>query len=125
MGGQTTSAALTAALKSDASSYRWAAATFGSQSAAPLELASGEAVMAIGGFNGQGGNISLATFESYVLHGDIHYFIASGGGGGGGMGGGGLGSQNSDSAITKWVEAHYTAKAIGGVTVYDLSASAK
>ena len=38
--------------------------------------------MAIGGFNGEGGNISLATFESYVAKGDIHYFISSGGGGG-------------------------------------------
>ena len=35
--------------------------------------------MAIGGFNGEGGNISLATFEAYVAKGDIHYFVASGG----------------------------------------------
>jgi hypothetical protein len=93
------------------------AATFGSQSAATLELASGEAVMAIGGFNGEGGNISLATFESYVAKGDIHYFIASGGGGQGGPGG----TTNSDAAITKWVEAHYKAVTIGGQTVYDLA----
>ena len=73
--------------------------------------------MAIGGFNGQGGNISLATFEAYVAKGDIHYFIASGSGGGGGPGGG----TNSDSAITSWVEAHFTARTIGGQTVYDLT----
>ena len=41
-----------------------------------------EPVMAIGGFNGQGGNISLTTFEAYVARGDIHYFLASGGSGG-------------------------------------------
>ena len=117
-GGATTSAALTAALKSDAHRYRWVAATFGSQSAATIELASGEPVMAIGGFNGQGGNISLATFEAYVAKGDIHYFIASGTGGGGGPGG----TSNSDSAITSWVEAHFTATTIGGQTVYDLTA---
>ena len=115
--GATTSAALTAALQSQAHRYRWVAATFGSQSAATLELASGEPVMAIGGFNGQGGNISLATFEAYVAKGDIHYFIASGSGGGGGPGGG----TNSDSAITSWVEAHFTARTIGGQTVYDLT----
>ena len=136
-GDATTSAALTKALRSDATQYRWTAATFGSQSAATLELASGEPVMAIGGFNGEGGNISLATFESYVAQGDIHYFIASGAsaggtGGAGGPGGtggasapGGLGGpggvRNSDSAITKWVEAHFTAKTIGGQTVYDLT----
>jgi 4-amino-4-deoxy-L-arabinose transferase-like glycosyltransferase len=116
-GGATTSTALTAALRSEAHSYRWVAATFGSQSAATLELASGEPVMAIGGFNGQGGNISLAAFEAYVAKGDIHYFIASGSGGGGGPGGG----TNSDSAITSWVEAHFTSSTIGGQTVYDLT----
>ncbi len=121
-GGATTSAALAAALQRQAGSYRWVAATFGSQSAATLELASGEAVMAIGGFNGQGGNISLATFEAYVAKGEIHYFIASGSGGGGAAGGGPGGTSNSDSAITSWVEAHFTATTVGGQTVYDLTA---
>jgi 4-amino-4-deoxy-L-arabinose transferase-like glycosyltransferase len=116
-GGATTSAALTRALKADAGAYRWVAATFGSQSAATLELATGEPVMGIGGFDGEGGNISLATFESYVAKGEIHYFIASGTGGGGGPGG----TTNSDSAITSWVEAHFTATTIGGQTVDNLS----
>jgi 4-amino-4-deoxy-L-arabinose transferase-like glycosyltransferase len=118
-GGASTSAALDAALRSDAGSYRWAAATFGSQSAATLELSSDEAVMAIGGFNGEGGNITLAAFEAYVAKGDIHYFIASGGGGGGMAGPNGGG--NSDAAITSWVKSHFTAKTIGGQTVYDLA----
>jgi 4-amino-4-deoxy-L-arabinose transferase-like glycosyltransferase len=88
MGGSTASTALLAALKSDASKYRWVAATSGSQSAASLELASGgEPVMAIGGFNGEGGNVSLAQFEKYVKAGDIHYYIVGTGGAGGGAGG--------------------------------------
>ena len=83
-GSETTSSALVAALKSGASGYRWAAATSGSQSAATLELATGGVpVMAIGGFNNQGGNLSLAQFEAYVKAGDIHYYIASAGGMGG------------------------------------------
>jgi hypothetical protein len=118
-GGASASAALDAALRSDAGSYRWAAATFGSQSAATLELSSDEAVMAIGGFNGEGGNITLSTFEAYVAKGDIHYFISSGGGGGGMAGPGGGG--NSDAAITSWVKSHFTAETIGGQTVYDLA----
>ena len=96
--------------------------------------------MAIGGFNGQGGNISLATFEAYVTKGEIHYFIASGAGAGGAGGAGGTGGpgrlggagspgaagapggvRNSDSAIATWVEEHFTAKTIGGQTVYDLT----
>jgi hypothetical protein len=104
-----------AALKSDSSHYRWAAATFGSQSAASIELSADVPVMAIGGFDGQGGNLSLAAFEAYVHKGDIHYFIASGSGGGPGGGG------SSDSAITAWVKAHYKAVTIGGQTVYDLA----
>ncbi len=117
-GNAATSAALTVALRSHADSYRWVAATFGSQSAATLELSSDEPVMAIGGFNGEGGNISLATFEAYVAKGDIHYFISSGMGGGGGPGGQG---GNSDAAITSWVSAHFSAETIGGQTVYDLA----
>ena len=72
--------------------------------------------MAIGGFSGQGGNLSLAQFEAYVKAGDIHYYIATGGGFGGGPGGG-----SNTSAITSWVKAHYRAETIGGQTVYDLS----
>jgi 4-amino-4-deoxy-L-arabinose transferase-like glycosyltransferase len=88
-GGATVSSALVSALKSDASKYRWVAATSGSQSAASLELAAGgEPVMAIGGFSGQGGNLSLAQFEKYVKAGEIHYYIVgTGGGGAGGFGG--------------------------------------
>jgi 4-amino-4-deoxy-L-arabinose transferase-like glycosyltransferase len=123
-GGTTASIELAAALNSGASGYRWAAATSGSQSAASLELATaGVPVMAIGGFNNEGGNLSLAQFEAYVKAGDIHYYIGSGGGGGGGFGGGagGPGGGSSTSAITGWVKAHYRAETIGGQTVYDLT----
>ena len=119
-GGDSASTALVAALKSGASGYRWAAATSGSQSAASLELATGGVpVMAIGGFDNQGGNITLAQFEAYVKAGDIHYYIASDGGFGGGAGGPGGGS--STSAIASWVKAHYRSGTIGGQTVYDLT----
>jgi 4-amino-4-deoxy-L-arabinose transferase-like glycosyltransferase len=114
-GGEAVSTALVAALKSGASGYRWAAATSGSQSAASLELATGGvAVMAIGGFSGQGGNLPLAEFQAYVKVGDIHYYIAAGGGAGGPGGG------SSTTAITNWVKSHYRAETIGGQTVYDL-----
>jgi len=117
-GAGTVSSALVAALKSGASGYRWVAATSGSQSAASLELATGGVpVMAIGGFNNQGGNITLAQFEAYVKAGDIHYYLASGAG----FGGGGPGGGSSTSGITSWVKAHYRSETIGGQTVYDLT----
>jgi 4-amino-4-deoxy-L-arabinose transferase-like glycosyltransferase len=64
-GGQaSTSSALVKALESDAGRYRWVAAVSGSQSAASLELATGgQPVMAIGGFDNEGGNLTLAQFK--------------------------------------------------------------
>jgi hypothetical protein len=116
-------AALKKALESGASSFRWVAAVSGSQTAASLELATGgEPVMAIGGFNNEGGHLTLTAFERYVAHGDIHYYFASGGAGGGPGGAGGPGGGASSTAsITSWVEAHFKPVKIGGETVYDLT----
>ena len=61
---------------------RWAAATNGSMQAAPLQLASGKAVMAIGGFTGSDPSPTLAQFQAYVRAGDVHYYVAGGRGGG-------------------------------------------
>jgi hypothetical protein len=112
------------ALRRDASKYRWVAATSGSQSAAELELATGgEPVMAIGGFNNNGGKLTLTAFERYVENHEIHYYIDSGGSGGGtpGRGAPGAGGQGGSSAIATWVSAHFKAVTIGGQTVYDLT----
>ena len=96
------------------------AAVSGSQTAASLELGTGgEPVMAIGGFNNQGGNLTLAQFKAYVAKSEIHYYIASGNGGIGG--GPGQAGGSSTSSITSWVESHYSAQTIGGSTVYDLA----
>jgi hypothetical protein len=118
--GASVSGALVKALESNASSYRWVAATMGSTSAASFELATGgDPVMAIGGFNNNGGLLSLTQFIRYVKAGDIHYYIASGGGGAGGGPGGGTSSSTTEE-ISSWVASHYSAETIGGVTVYDL-----
>jgi 4-amino-4-deoxy-L-arabinose transferase-like glycosyltransferase len=110
-GGQTANAALSALLK--ATTTKWAAATVGSQSAAPLELASGKAVIAIGGFSGSDNAPTLAQFQQLAASGQVRYYIG-GGGRGGGPGGG-------NTSIATWVAAHYTATTVGGSTVYDLS----
>jgi hypothetical protein len=115
LGGDTrVAAALTRLLRSGAAGYRWAAATVGSESAAPLQLASGDPVMAIGGFNGTDGAPTLAEFQRLVAAGAIHYFVgASQASFGGGSG--------AAEQITAWVRARFTAETAGGVTVYDLS----
>jgi 4-amino-4-deoxy-L-arabinose transferase-like glycosyltransferase len=109
---------LVSLLEARAGSYRWVAATVNSNSAAGYQLATGDPVMAIGGFNGTDPAPTLAQFETYVRDGAIHYFIA-GGGQGGGIGGGG--AADDASRITAWVESHYTATTVDGVTLYDLT----
>jgi 4-amino-4-deoxy-L-arabinose transferase-like glycosyltransferase len=115
LGGNTqVSSALTTLLKNGASGYRWAAATVSSDSAAPLQLASGEPVMSIGGFNGTDPAPTLAQFKAYVADHDIHYFVgANSDSFGGGSG--------TAAQITAWVEAHFHAETVGGETVYNLS----
>ena len=94
----------------------------GSNTAAGIQLGSGEPVMAIGGFNGSDNAPSLAQFQAWVAAHRIHYFIASGGGVGGGVGGGGLDAGGSTATqISSWVEETFTAKTVDGVTVYDLT----
>ncbi len=114
-GGAQTSSELTTLLAGD--STRWAAATVGSQSAAEMELASGSSVMAIGGWSGSDVSPTLEQFQGSVAAGEIHWFVA-GGNQGGGPGGG---TDSSGTAITAWVQAHYTATTVGGQTVYDLT----
>jgi hypothetical protein len=120
LNSSTPGAALTELLDTDAAKYTWVAATVGSNSASGYQLATRDPVMAIGGFNGSDATPTLAQFERYVAEGKIHYFIS----GGGGLGGGRAGSTSTGSSITSWVEAHYTAKTVDGVTIYDLSSTA-
>ena len=118
--GSQSSAAITRLLQTDASSYTWAAAAVGANSAAGYQLASEQPVMAIGGFNGSDPSPTLAQFKAYVAAGRIHYFIASGGGGGGMSAGG-----STSSSIASWVGSSFTATTVDGVTLYDLSAGAR
>ena len=117
--GSTPSKQLTALLGADASRYTWVAAATGSNSASGYQLATGDPVMAIGGFNGTDPTPTLAQFERYVSEGRIHYYV----GGGGGFGGGGLGASgtSTSSQIAAWVKSHFSAVTVGGATLYDLT----
>jgi 4-amino-4-deoxy-L-arabinose transferase-like glycosyltransferase len=108
------SAEMTALLTADADHYTWVAATVGSNNASGYQLATRRPVMPIGGFNGSDPSPTLAQFQQYVAAGKIHYFI----GGGGFRANGG---SNASQEIATWVAAHFTARTVDGVTVYDLS----
>ncbi|OON79182.1 ArnT family glycosyltransferase [Streptomyces tsukubensis] len=116
LNGASVSAKAKALLEKDAKSYTWPAAAIGSQNAASYQLATGEPVMAIGGFNGSDPSPTLAQFKQYVANGKIHYFV-----GGGGMGGG-PGSSGSSSSISTWVEKNFKKVTVGSATFYDLTA---
>ena len=114
LGGSTTvSSALTKLLEQDASGYKWVAATEGSEAAAPLELATGDAVMSIGGFNGTDPWPTLAVFKQLVANHEIHYYV--------GQGSQSFGGGQGSSAIATWVAAHFKKQTVGGETVYNLT----
>ncbi|WP_051183183.1 ArnT family glycosyltransferase [Nocardia vinacea] len=120
-GGITPGANLTAALSVDADNYTWVAAVVGSSNAAGYQLATGDPVMALGGFNGTDPAPTLSEFEDYVAQHKIHYFISAQIMGG--MRGAGSGGSQAAGEIAAWVEDNFTAQTIDGVTVYDLTAT--
>ncbi|MFJ1547340.1 ArnT family glycosyltransferase [Streptomyces sp. NPDC088246] len=114
LNGSSVSAEAEKLLEESAADYTWAAAAIGSQNAASYQLATGEPVMAIGGFNGSDPSPTLSRFKKYVEDGRIHYFIA------GGMGGGG-GNSGTSSRISSWVEGNFKEVTVGSATFYDLT----
>jgi 4-amino-4-deoxy-L-arabinose transferase-like glycosyltransferase len=114
LNASTPGAALVKLLETNAGHYSWVGATIDANSAAGYQLATDDPIMAIGGFNGTDPAPSLAEFEQYVAQGRIHYFLGSGDG----FGAGGSGTS---SEIAQWVEQHFTATSVDGVTVYDLT----
>ena len=114
LNSSTPGSALVKLLEQDASKYTWVAATVGSDSASGYQLATDDAVMAIGGFNGTDPAPTLAQFEEYVSQHKIHWFILTSGPG--------SGSSGSDaSQITSWVASHYSSQTLGGTTIYNLA----
>ncbi|MEV4112366.1 glycosyltransferase family 39 protein [Nonomuraea sp. NPDC049695] len=113
----TPAAELTALLKTGASAYTWAAATVGSNNAAGYQLAGGQPVMAVGGFNGTDPAPTLEQFKQYVAAKKIHYFIGTGMG----EGRGSTGGSDDAAQIAAWVQDTFTGTTVGGTTIFDLT----
>ncbi|WP_237752566.1 ArnT family glycosyltransferase [Mycolicibacterium aromaticivorans] len=89
---------------------QWSAATSGSQAAASLEIASGTAVMAIGGWSNDPVP-TLAQFIDDVHAQKISYYVDSGR----------MRSRDRVSGqIADWVQQHYRPVKVGGAIVYHL-----
>ena len=115
LNGASVSSELTALLTDNAEHYTWVAAAIGSQNAASYQLATGDPVMAIGGFNGSDPSPTLDEFKALATAGRIHYFL------GGDLGGRQNGGSAAAGEIAAWVADTYTATTVGGTTVYDLT----
>ncbi len=103
----------------------WSAAIDRSLPAAGLELSTGTAVMAIGGFSGTDPAPTLQQFQNDVRHHRIAYYLAPRGSAKGAV------AHDEDhvevsarphSDILRWVRGHFHSTTVGGVTAYDLSA---
>lgn len=85
-------------------------ATLNAQPAEPIIIATGLPVMAMGGFSGSDGAMTVAKLEQLCEEGKVKYFLLDGGGGFGGRG---------NSQIVTWIEKHcklVSASAWGGVS---------
>ena len=95
----------------------WSAAINRSSSAADLELSTGTAVMAIGGFLGSDPVPTLSQFQDDVAQHEVAYYIVvNNRGHGPGWG------NRGHADIAKWVAATFPSSNVGDATVYNLSA---
>jgi 4-amino-4-deoxy-L-arabinose transferase-like glycosyltransferase len=95
----------------------WSAAISRSSSAAGLELSTGTAVMAIGGFSGSDPAPTLSQFKDDVSQHEVAYYIVvNTRGHGPGWG------NRGHTDIAKWVAATFPSTNVGDATVYNLSA---
>jgi hypothetical protein len=94
----------------------WAAAISRSSSAAGLELSTGTAVMAIGGFSGSDPAPTLGQFQNDVAqHRVAYYIVVNNRGHGPGWG------NRGHADLAKWVAGTFPSTAVGDATVYNLS----
>jgi 4-amino-4-deoxy-L-arabinose transferase-like glycosyltransferase len=94
---------------------KWLVAVSSANESAPIQITSGQPVMAIGGFNGGDNALSIEKLEELVRTGQLKYYLSSsrGMGGGGPMGGG--------NSISSWVKEHGKVVDYGGNdTLYEL-----
>lgn len=101
---------------SRSSGCTWAGASYASQTAARLQLASGRPVMPIGGFAGSDPAPTLDEFKNKVAAGEICYLVRQETF---------LDVQDPDSMATEisnWVSVTFPSEILGSTTVYQLTA---
>ncbi|HEX7473509.1 MAG TPA: hypothetical protein VF323_10535, partial [Candidatus Limnocylindrales bacterium] len=121
-GGGASDSALVSYLVANRGGATWIVATWSANGAASIELASGQPVMAMGGFSGGAPTPTLDELKAYVASGQLRFVLLGSGGGAGGPGSSG----SSATEIGAWVASVGTVVDYGGSagTLYDMSAAA-
>ena len=116
LGGNGSDSALATYLEANKGSSTWIVAMTSAMQAGSLELATGDSVMAMGGFSGTDPAPSLAQIQAYVASGQLRFVLVGGNGGGGG-------GSSTASAVSTWVASVGKVVDYGGSsgTLYDLS----
>ena len=87
-------------LEAHQGSAKYLVAATGSQTTAPIIIATGKPVVTIGGFNGSDNAPTVAQLADLVRSGQLRYVLL--GGGGGGPGGGNRRSRPGCSSTGRW-----------------------
>ncbi len=110
-GGGQVDSAIADYLAANRGTARWIVAVSSANQAGSIELATGQPVMAMGGFSGSDPTPTLEQLQAYVASGALRFVIV---GGGGGPGGG-------STAVSTWVTSACTAVSAVSTTLYDCS----
>ncbi|HXM56221.1 MAG TPA: glycosyl transferase family 39, partial [Candidatus Dormibacteraeota bacterium] len=112
-GGGGADSALLTYLEQHRGNATWLVAVASANQAAPIQLATGEPVLAMGGFSGGDPAMTVDKLVELVRIGQLRYVMVGGGGPGGGS-----------TSVTSWITQHGTRvdyAGTGSSTLYDLS----
>ncbi len=103
----------------------WLAVVNSANESAPIQLSSGQPVMAIGGFNGSDSTLTLSQLKQLVKQGKVRYYVVNSRQGKSG-GPSGMSGPGGNSEILLWVKSVGSKVDYGGTqyTVYDLAVAA-
>jgi len=101
-------------LESHRGNARYLVATPNAMTAAPIVIATGQPVMALGGFSGSDPILTTSDLEHLVANGTVRYFLMGGRGGFGGFGGFPGGGGSTDQAGTAHTQSGANPGSFGG-----------
>jgi 4-amino-4-deoxy-L-arabinose transferase-like glycosyltransferase len=119
-GAGTTDSSLTTYLSANRGSARWIVAARSAMQAGSIELATGQPVMAMGGFSGSDPAPTLDQLRAYVASGELRFVLVGGGGPAGGFAGPG----GASTDIESWVTSTCSPVSSVSTMLYDCAGSA-